>query len=101
MRKAACLLMLVAGCGGVGAAVSGEVGRTVVTQELREACIEEGWWRTDAEIRSELIILNDFRIEGFSRAQEMEIVRNSCLSLDFLVSPCLTCEVILVDHVYR
>jgi hypothetical protein len=87
----------------VGAFVMGcpiadpQVGRLEVNNELRQAC----WWLSDAEIQTQLAIIEADRQYGWSYVAESRIAYEACVEYGGLVAPeCIECSAALITQVY-
>lgn len=100
MRKAACLLMLVAGC---GSGVEQEAGRLLPNDTLRSACFREGYMISDAEIRGEILFWESQRTTTSTELEAEAAVRVACSDVfsGALALVCHDCNLEVVRQVYR
>lgn len=92
MRRILMVLILAAcGCSGEAVGQLDTQGRLDVTPRLRRAC--PGF--TDGEIDVLIVLVEDVRLFGDSRGQQLDAVFEECPN-----SSCVTCNIAIVDQVY-
>ena len=97
MRKTACLLILVAGC---GSQIEQSVGRPTVSEAVSRC---RAFRMSDAQIDSFFIAIEADRDRGFTRAEEVEAaLTQGCIGpRGNLLGVCSDCALAIIDIVYR